>query len=161
VLVHSDAASLQSRLKLDEPAVAPCRGPDGSWMVTKNGRRQLVVTIESVEHDSAQRPRPSTPGWSRDGVEGGNPWQKKAWLARAHRDGWVETGLPARPPRVPHPGADSGGPVDIWARRIRKRRGASPSRFKRPRRGGIDGLPGRGKLEKALTWSCSTATPPA
>ncbi|SHF66641.1 hypothetical protein SAMN05443575_0586 [Jatrophihabitans endophyticus] len=66
VLVHSDGGSYKP-LNWMSPPCTLVEG-DGTWTVTNKAGEQLVVTIESIEHDSAHD-LGVDPGLVKDGVE--------------------------------------------------------------------------------------------
>jgi RecB family endonuclease NucS len=66
VLVHSDGGSYKPLNWMSPPCTLV--EADGSWTVTNKAGERLVVTIESVEHDSAHL-LGVDPGLQKDGVE--------------------------------------------------------------------------------------------
>ncbi len=66
VLVHSDGGSYKPLNWMSPPCTL--LEADGVWTVTNKSGERLVVTIESVEHDSAHQ-LGVDPGLQKDGVE--------------------------------------------------------------------------------------------
>ena len=66
VLVHSDGGSYKP-LNWMSPPCALVEG-DAQWTVTNKASEQLIITIESIEHDSAHE-LGVDPGLVKDGVE--------------------------------------------------------------------------------------------
>ncbi len=66
VLVHSDGGSYKPLNWMSPPCTLVER--EGEWTVTNKGGEQLIVTIESIEHDSAHE-LGVDPGLVKDGVE--------------------------------------------------------------------------------------------
>ena len=66
VLVHSDGGSYKP-LNWMSPPCTLVEG-DGQWTVTNKASEQLIITIESIEHDSAHE-LGVDPGLVKDGVE--------------------------------------------------------------------------------------------
>jgi RecB family endonuclease NucS len=66
VLVHSDGGSYKPLNWMSPPCTLT--ESDGNWTVTNRAGERLVVTIESVEHDSAHL-LGVDPGLQKDGVE--------------------------------------------------------------------------------------------
>ena len=94
VLVHSDGGSYKPLNWMSPPCKLATDG--GVWTVTNKAGEQLVITIESIEHDSAHE-LGIDPGLQKDGVE--------AHLQEllAERDPTVGRGLPPGSPRSPNP----------------------------------------------------------
>jgi RecB family endonuclease NucS len=70
VLVHSDGGSYKPLNWMSPPCnlVESLDGGSGVWTVTNKAGEQLVVTIESIEHDSSHE-LGVDPGLVKDGVE--------------------------------------------------------------------------------------------
>jgi endonuclease len=66
VLVHSDGGSYKPLNWMSPPCTLTERGP--TWTVTNKAGEQLIIAIESVEHDSAHD-LGIDPGLVKDGVE--------------------------------------------------------------------------------------------
>jgi endonuclease len=66
VLVHSDGGSYKPLNWMSPPCTLVDAGP--TWTVTNKAGEQLIITIESVEHDSAHE-LGVDPGLVKDGVE--------------------------------------------------------------------------------------------
>ena len=66
VLVHSDGGSYKPLNWMSPPCALVER--EGEWTVTNKAGEQLIITIESVEHDSAHE-LGVDPGLVKDGVE--------------------------------------------------------------------------------------------
>ena len=103
VLVHSDGGSYKP-LNWMSPPCTLVEG-DGQWTVTNKASEQLIITIESIEHDSVHE-LGVDPGLVKDGVEA---HQQKLLAEHIHTlgDGY-------RLVRREFPTAI--GPVDIMAR---------------------------------------------
>ena len=103
VLVHSDGGSYKP-LNWMSPPCSFTEAPD-TWTVTNKAGEQLIITIESVEHDSAHE-LGVDPGLVKDGVE--------AHLQKLLAEHITTLGDGYRLVRREYPTAI--GPVDIMAR---------------------------------------------
>ncbi|HLY33812.1 MAG TPA: endonuclease NucS domain-containing protein, partial [Jatrophihabitantaceae bacterium] len=103
VLVHSDGGSYKPLNWMSPPCTLVEAG--GLWTVTNKAGEQLVITIESVEHDSAHD-LGVDPGLVKDGVE--------AHLQKLLAEHITTLGDGYRLVRREYPTAI--GPVDIMAR---------------------------------------------
>ncbi len=123
VLVHSDGGSYKP-LNWMSPPCSMVEG-EGTWTVTNKAGEQLVITLESIEHDSAHE-LGVDPGLTKDGVE--------AHLQKLLAEQIVLLGEGCRLVRREYPTAI--GPVDIMAR---DRNGVAVA-VEIKRRGEIDGV---------------------
>jgi endonuclease len=110
VLVHSDGGSYKPLNWMSPPCQlveGDAHGADGraSWTVTNKAGERLVITIESVEHDSAHE-LGADPGLVKDGVE--------AHLQKLLAEHIHTLGVGYRLVRREYPTPI--GPVDIMAR---------------------------------------------
>jgi endonuclease len=103
VLVHSDGGSYKPLNWMSPPCTLVER--DGAWTVANKAGEQLIITIESVEHDSAHE-LGLDPGLVKDGVE--------AHLQKLLAEHIHTLGDGYRLVRREYPTAI--GPVDIMAR---------------------------------------------
>lgn len=123
LLVHSDGGSYKP-LNWMSPPCTLVEG-DGRWTVTNRAGEQLIVTVESIEHDSSHE-LGVDPGLVKDGVE--------AHLQKLLAEHIHTLGEGYRLVRREYPTAI--GPVDIMARNPR---GAAVA-VEIKRRGEIDGV---------------------
>ena len=123
VLVHSDGGSYKPLNWMSPPCTLSDQ--DGVWTVTNKAGEQLVITIESIEHDSAHE-LGVDPGLVKDGVE--------AHLQKLLAEHIVTLGEGYRLVRREYPTPI--GPVDIMCRDAR---GVAVA-VEIKRRGEIDGV---------------------
>jgi RecB family endonuclease NucS len=123
VLVHSDGGSYKPLNWMSPPCTLV--ETESTWTVTNRAGEQLIVTIESVEHDSAHD-LGVDPGLVKDGVE--------AHLQRLLAEHIHTLGDGFRLVRREYPTAI--GPVDILARDA----GGGAVAIEIKRRGEIDGV---------------------
>jgi hypothetical protein len=109
VLVHSDGGSYKPLNWMSPPCTLtesmPADGSPGTWTVTNRVGEQLVITLESIEHDSSHE-LGVDPGLVKDGVE--------AHLQELLAEHITALGTGFRLVRREYPTAI--GPVDIMAR---------------------------------------------
>jgi endonuclease len=103
VLVHSDGGSYKPLNWMSPPCTL--READGIWTVTNRAGEQLIITLASIEHDSAHQ-LGVDPGLVKDGVE--------AHLQQLLAEHIQTLGEGYRLVRREYPTAI--GPVDIMAR---------------------------------------------
>jgi RecB family endonuclease NucS len=123
VLVHSDGGSYKPLNWMSPPCTLV--EVDGQWTVTNKAGEQLVITLESIEHDSAHE-LGVDPGLVKDGVE--------AHLQKLLAEQIQTLGAGYRLVRREYPTAI--GPVDILARDA----GGAAVAVEIKRRGEIDGV---------------------